>query len=197
MKPRTTLTVTSLLGTTAEMLDNAGYRKVEEVSDPFWQAAGARVFEDKLGIVAVLVYDTWKDLVEGWQSAQAHLVSLISHHLSSGEPKAWDGYLVLLTPSPLSTEVELNKIRYDVTRLRKIVATGDELSSTSDLERVIAPLLPIEGSLISTANGTILSRLPGMLAEQDIPEEDTRAVIGAFMRQESLVEKLDDSRRNG
>ena len=195
MMTPTSFTATSLLGGTTELLVSAGYREIAPLADPFWSSPNTRLFEDQLGIVAILVYDTWRDLEQGWRSAQDQLVGLISDHLSSGEPKAWDGYLVLLTPSPLPSEAELDKIRYDVTRARKIVASGDELTSTSDLERVLAPLLPLEQSLLSSTEGTILARLPRILADHNIPELHTQAVIAAFLSQEPLMEKLDESRR--
>jgi hypothetical protein len=188
-------TTTSLLGSTTAILGDAGYKEIDVSSDSFWESSNTRLFEDEHGIVSIVVYETWKDLADGWQTAQEQLVVLMSSHMSSGEPKFWDGYLVLLTRSPLASESELDRIRYDVTRLRKIVATGEELLSRSDLERVLSPLLPLEGYLLSSDEDTILSRLPKILAKRDIPEEFTEVIVAAFLDQEPLIEKLDASRR--
>src|SRR5271155_1735484 len=99
MTDNTSLTITDLLAASTQCLENAGYTRIE--ADAAWDfnKQAARLFEDEYNIVAVVVYGTWRDLVENWGTEQAGLVELISRHLSSNDAKAWDGYLVLLTPS--------------------------------------------------------------------------------------------------
>ena len=69
---------------------------------------------------------------------------MISSQVGHEEGKSWDGYLVLLTPSVASSEsAGLEAVRYNTTRLRKLVATGDDLQSPTDVERVLRRLLPL------------------------------------------------------
>ena len=64
----------------------------------------------------------------GWLQAQAALVDLISAFFHRSDAKAWEGYLVLLTPSvlPHDAALEVTEIRRNTTHVRKLVATGDE-----------------------------------------------------------------------
>ena len=104
----------------------------------------SRVFEDPYGIVAVHVFDSWRQLTEQWPVAQGRLVELISEHLTRPEPKAWEGYLVLLTPGllPPTQRTRLNDLRYDTHRVRKLVATGDDLATLEDVQGTLLPLSP-------------------------------------------------------
>lgn len=59
--------------------------------------------------------------------------------------QAWDGYLVLLTPSlqPSSTWTEGTEIRYNTSRVRKLVGTCDDLKSLRDVQNILQPVLPV------------------------------------------------------
>lgn len=191
-------TSTSLVGSAAQILKGGGYRQLVDQARKFWDSPNTKLFEDENGIVALVVYETWQDLLSEWESAQAILVDLISKYVSSGEPKAWDGYLVLLTPSPVATETELERIRYDVTRVRKIVATGNELPSRTHLEWVLAPLLPLSADLVADEQDDVIARLPNDIeSEKDIPGRYVKAVVDAFLNGEPMIGKLDEARRNG
>src|SRR5438128_12448349 len=89
----------TLLAAAAEVLQTHGYQPARPEHLKDWTASYVRVFEDAYGIVAVVVHETWQDLVSHWIDAQAALVNLISARIGQSEPKAWEGYLVLLTPS--------------------------------------------------------------------------------------------------
>src|SRR5207249_5630710 len=95
-------TITDLLAAATELLVSAGYKRVSDVEWETLFGSNSRVFEDPYGIVAVVAYDTWGDLSSRWVDAQGALVELISKYVKGSEPKAWEGYLVLLTPSILS-----------------------------------------------------------------------------------------------
>jgi len=187
------LTTSQLLAAVTERLASGGYNAVQ-TSDA-WPSS-SRVFEDVYGIVAVVAYETWTELTENWPDAQGQLVELISTHLTRPEPKAWEGYLVLLTPSeaPTGARAEFADIRYDTNRVRKLVAAGDDLQTLDDVEQALLPLLPLEVEAQVGSGPGLLERLPGLLAERNIELEAARAVVSAFVANESILERLHEFR---
>ena len=149
-------------------------------------------------MVALLVYESWGELASSWTDAQAALVELMSAHMTSADPKSWEGYLVLLTPGVAPGEVypSVADIRYDVSRVRKLIATGNDLSRISDVERTLLPLLPMQPPASAHGDVSVLSLLPGLLAQRGIDEGTVRVVIDAFSAQEPLVESLHNYRAN-
>ena len=113
------------------------YKEAEVESNGNWPTKNVRLFEDAYSIVALLVFDTWTELSGTWIEAQTALIELMSKHVLSWEAKAWDGYLVLLTLALVAPNetLEPTQIRYDTHRVRKILATGDELKRLPDVER--------------------------------------------------------------
>src|SRR4051812_17097065 len=97
------LTATQLLAAATDLLTVSGYSRADVTTEAVVPGAASRIFEDAYGIVAVHVFDTWSHLAEQWNVAQGQLVDVISEHLRRPEPKAWEGYLVLMTPGLLST----------------------------------------------------------------------------------------------
>ena len=81
----------SLLTAAAEVLRAHGYQPAKPENRKEWNGSNARVFEDAYGIVALVVHETWKDLLSHWIDAQSALVDLISARVSRSEPKAWEG----------------------------------------------------------------------------------------------------------
>lgn len=192
----TGLTTSQLLAAATELLEAGDYQAVQ--SSSAW-TSNVRIFEDPYGIVAVVAYETWGDLAETWPDDQGHLVDLISAHLSSPEPKSWEGYLVLLTPSPSPTLAgsQLADIRYDTNRVRKLVATGDDLRTLDDVEQALLPLLPLRVGSALGSGPALLERLPALIAERDVDVEAARAVVDAFIANESLLERLHAFRSPG
>jgi hypothetical protein len=192
MDQTSAFTSSTLLAAASEVLQAHGYQpaKPEHLRD--WTESNARVFEDAYGIVAVVVHETWQDLLSHWIDAQAALVDLISARVGRSEPKAWEGYLVLLTPSVMEagSEPEAQAIRYDTSRVRKLVASGDDLSHLGDIERVLLPVLPIQSEVARESETSVLHVLPGILAQKGISVEAARALIRAFSNQESLMDGL-------
>lgn len=187
------LTTTSVMATASEALLNAGYERVPDTKLSKWNLGTARLFEDQYGIVMLTVWDTWDALFGEWTSMQATLIELISAHVPRGEAKAWDGYLVLLTPSrvDLPTQREAEHIRYDTTHVRKIVATGAELVTLADVERAVDSLLPFpEGAERSEEN--VLKLLPDLLSETDVPRRALEAIVQAFIEGRPLMAALDE-----
>jgi len=82
------LTSTDLLAGASDILGAHGYsRNVQQASEGAWGANG-RLYEDRYGIVGIVVYETWSELSSHWLDAQAFLVEVISKNLSSSEAKA-------------------------------------------------------------------------------------------------------------
>jgi len=189
MSSTESLTTTNLLACATELLSSGGYRRAQAISAQQWPAANAGVFEDSFGIVAVIIYDTWRDLESTWSDAQAAFVELISRQFSSSDAKAWDGYLVLLTPAagPYSG---VTNIRYDTSRVRKLVATGDELKTLADVERALLPLLPLDTEVPLGEEESVLEMLPQILSNRNVPEGAVRAVLQGFEEQQPLMDRL-------
>lgn len=187
------LTTSQLLAAVSELLESGGYSRVDPTDG--WTSS-SQLFEDPYGIVAVVVYDTWTELAETWPDAQGRLVELISAHLRRPEPKSWEGFLVLLTPAvaPLEARSQTTEIRYDTNRVRKLVATGDELGTLDGVEQALLPLLPLKVESQLETGPALLDRLPDLLAGRDIDAEAARTVVHAFMENESILERLHEFR---
>jgi hypothetical protein len=187
-------TATGLLAKATAVLGDGGYRLITEVSD--WASSTSRLFEDAYNIVGVVVFPTCGELLDSWPEQQESLVRLISQHVAANEGKAWDGYLVLLTPGSGPSERErLKAVQYDTTRLRKLVASGDDLASEGDVERVLRSLLPLAAPTVSLQHNSTLLLLPQLLAVEGIPEPITQAVVQAFSEQAPVMERLHEARR--
>jgi hypothetical protein len=186
------LTVTDLLAGATEFLDTAGYRRVEKVEQPDFLKSGIRLFEDAYNVVVVAVYNTWSELELNWNDTQAALVDLISEYIDRGDAKAWDGYLVLMTPSILEAEevAHLTEIRYDTSRLRKLIAAGKELTVLEDLNRLLAPLLPLRIDPVPIDRRSILDELPSLLEAKGIEGAAVVTLVRAYQDQKPLVEAL-------
>ena len=140
-------------------------------------------------MVGVVAYETWTDLRRSWPDAQSSLSDLISDHVTKADPKSWEAYLVLLTPGVIGNEdrLEPQLIRSDTNRVRKILATGDELRSISNVERVLLPLLPLTTEVSVADEGNLLDRLPDLL---DGDPGVVRVIVDAFRKQEPILERL-------
>lgn len=155
------------------------------------------VGEDAFGVVLITAYETWTSLSDGWRDAQSALVRLLTEKLSRGNPKSWEGYLVLLTPSLSGDERAEDDIRYDTSRVRKIVGTGESIRFIDDLTDVLMALLPLTTSEIEESDGSasVLDRLAEMLIGRDIAPAIAAAVVNAFKTDEPLLESISASVR--
>ena len=183
------LTATSLLAAADRTLLEGGYQRVSESVLASWPRDGVRVYEDPYCVAAVAVYETWNDLATQWIQLQEALVDLISHFWNRSDAKAWDGYLVLLTPATPTTALDAESIRYNTSRLRKLLATGDDLRLLADVTRVLAPLLPLE-PVVQSGEETALGMAPRLLAQHGIDEQAARVLVEAFEKQTGLLEAL-------
>ena len=183
------LTDTQVLAQATSILTDGGYTLVTAPSS--WTGT-VRLFEDSYGIVALHLFDTWSQLVDSWPDAQGLLVDLISEHLTRPDPKASEGYLVLITAAPI-TQIELAEqagIQYNTNRVRKLVITGGDLERLDDIRLALLPLLPLEIDETAANQAGLLEQLPDLLADDDVTPEDVNVIVEAFIRNESIIERL-------
>lgn len=188
------ITPTDLITAASDVLIAGGYKQIL-LNVAKWNTTTSRLFEDEYNVVGIVVFAACSELLSAWPDLQGALVDVISQYVSKGESKSWDGYLVLLTPGFAPSEsTEIEAIRYNTTRLRKLIATGDDLGRSSDVELVLRPLLPLKHEQASLGNDSILDLLPWLLAERGIPKETTQLLVDAFREQTPLLERLHQQR---
>jgi hypothetical protein len=187
------LTPAAMLAETARVLAIAGYT-VDRQTDSKLGLPPERALlaEDKYGVVTTIVFDTWSELVESWVNAQAVVIEAVSRFYTRLDRKAWDGYLVLLTPAfPGEDETSAHEIRYNTSRIRKLVGTGDDLRSVSDISRVLAPLLPLSVDTVEIAHSqSLLDELPERLEQGGISRELAELAVDAFKTHRPIVEEI-------
>ena len=128
------------------------------------------------------------------------VVERLSSYMSRSDAKAWDGYLVLLTPGVRgsSKQEAWTRIRYDTSRVRKLVASGEDLSSLSELNDMLRPLLPVKSeAILFTEEKSILKALPRLLTQEaGIKPAEVETVIEAFKTGKNMIKALYDDRRS-
>jgi hypothetical protein len=185
-----TMTPTNLIAACSSVLEAGGYQAIRK-GFAEWNTTSTRLFEDKYNVVGIAVFTSSAELLSSWADLQGSLVDVILRHVGQTESKAWDGYLVLLTTGIApSSDAEIEELRYDTTRLRKLVATGEDLATAGDVERLLRSLLPLRTPQGTIGQGTALDLLPEILAEQGINAQTTLALVKSFVEQESLMEAL-------
>jgi hypothetical protein len=183
------LSYVQLTAATTEILTSNGYQQVDLPSS--WPSE-SRLYEDDYGIVALFVYDTWIRLRGEWNVAQGQLVDLISARLNRPDPKSWEGYLLLFTTAsvPSDQRRDVTDLRYNTNRLRKLVATADEIDTVEDVHTALLPLLPLDTGSPSSSGSGLLSRLPDLLSAERVSRRVTEAVVDSFLANESMMESL-------
>lgn len=100
---------------------------------------------------------------------------------------------MLFTPAlmPEALRDDAEQIKYDTSRLRKLLATGDDLKTITDVERALLPLLPLTAPIEEQVSygDQVLELLPQMLAKRGISSQLTRELIAAFLANEPLMER--------
>ena len=189
------MTVTDLISVSSSILETSGYQSVHTRFSE-WNTTTTRLFENKYNVVGLAVFEATNELLRSWADLQGSLVEVISRYVGLSEGKAWDGYLVLLTTGIApSSDTDIEGLRYDTTRLRKLVATGEELASAGDVERVLRPLLPLQTPVGFIKEETALDLLPALLAERGVKTEFTEMLIKSFIGQEPLMDVIHRARR--
>lgn len=188
------LTPTDLIATSSRVLEDGGYQTIKK-GFPEWATPSTRLFEDDYNVVGLAVFGTCVDLLDSWADLQGSLVRVISQRVGGAESKAWDGYLVLLTAGIApSGDLDIEAIRYDTTRLRKLVATGDDLNNAGDVERLLRSLLPLRAEQAAIREQSALDLLPELLQERGIDRETTEVLVRSFVDQKPLLEALHQHR---
>ena len=184
-------TVTNLTAATSKALSDAGFREVSTATPNDWKAAVVRIYEDEYSIVCVAIYETWADLDSHWMLDQANLVDLMSRNIVRADPKSWEGYIVLLTPSivPSFEREKAILIQRDTRHVRKLFADGGELREIDDVSRLLLPLMPLEeqGPLLSQ---NVLDALPEMLSKHGVDKEIAQVAITAFRSQRPIIPEV-------
>lgn len=184
------MTPTDLIAASTSVLEAGGYQPIRE-GFPEWNTTSTRLFEDKYNVVGIAVFTTAAELISSWADLQGALVEVISRYVGQTEKKAWDGYLVLLTTAIApASDADIEDIRSDTTRLRKLVATGEDLSAPGDVERLLRSLLPLHAPQDLIGQSTALDLLPELLAEQGINESTTKVLVKSFIEQKPLMDAL-------
>jgi hypothetical protein len=191
------LSTTQIMAAAASILIGGGYRQAQAGLGKEWTDESARLFEDPYSVVAVLVFPTWSELKDRWPEAQASLVGAITRSISSADPKVWEGYLVLVTPSTAGADRSiLDSIRRDTSRVRKLVATGEELRHLADVEQLLSPLLPLDvNHSQNMAPEDPLKHLPSLPALRSVPSDAIKLVVDAFRDQEPMLDRLHQARK--
>jgi len=186
------LTTTELLAAAQSALVDAGYELVQLPTVEPTLYDSARLLQNQYSVVMIATFETWDSLVESWPDYQSAAVEGMSRFLRRGEAKAADGYLVLLTPSPVPIGgiADANRIRSDTSRLRKLLGTADELRTISDVLKVIAALLPLSLGPVDSSGDDSLDSLPRILEERDIDPKATQAVVNAFKANAPIMQRL-------
>jgi hypothetical protein len=155
------------------------------------------VYEDPYVVVGVRAFDTFQELTSEWLNTQERVIGLLTENITSLDAKSWDGYLFLVTPgvAPSNRSSELNDIRGNTRRLRKLVITGKELVDSAveaeyvaSVRRSLAPLLPLEvGSVTDVLDP--LQELPSRLGH-GTERDDATVVLEAYLDGRPLVAAL-------
>jgi len=183
-------TTTDLIAAASDTLIADGYTHISR-RFPKWDTPTSRLFEDEYNIVAIVVFDTCGDLLRAWPDLQGELVEVISQYVGKVNPKSWDGYLVLLTPGLAPSEhVEIEDIRYNTNRLRKLVATSEDMRYPTEVARVLSPLLSWGEEQATPSQESALDLLPELLAARGIHRATTQTIVDAFREQLPLLERL-------
>ena len=189
-EPRTPLSVVAMLAAASDTLVGCGY-KASAVDPVEHLDISSRIFEDEYSVVMVAVLESWDDLSRRWRKIQSHFIELLSEYIPRDAAKTWEGYLVLLTSSVAGREARptIEGIRYDTERVRKIVATGEDVETSADVARVLAPLVPVRVEPFLEPRDSA-EELERVLAESGVPERLAHELVEAFASQESLMECL-------
>ena len=148
------------------------------------------VFEDERSIVGLIFYPAWGELETNWELAQAAMVQRISAHFRRIEPKSWDGYLVLLTLDEMVPVEVLAQVRHDTHRLRKLVATGRELTTMASVEDALLPVLPFKMAGTATKRIALVDRLSEMLEDRGVDCTLATVVLASFRENRSPMEGI-------
>lgn len=195
MTDHTTLTTTQLLAEAKTTLASNGFTEVTLYRLQGIDSSNQCIFEDSYSLVAIVAFELWSNLIDEWHKAQTSFVELTSNHISEKEKKIWDCYLVLWTPdmAPMDQGDKKKTIRYDTGRVRKLIASGEDIREIADVKIALLPLLPIGENFCRSSEASVLDRIPDLLKSDELTKETIKLVIDAFEKQEPLFECIQSS----
>ena len=111
----------------------------------------ARVIENGTLLGFVIAYDTAGDLLSHWSDDTDRLVAQRQFQLRAAGIKAWNIYVLLLTPerANYAQAVALSSIEEDFAGLRKIARAG--CKHGPDILRALLPLMPLQSAPVLDA----------------------------------------------
>lgn len=186
------LSASSMIALASETLSSNGYRVVRDITDMKKLRDQALLAEDSYSVISVVAFETWQQLEKDWAEAQADLVDLLARRLTRSAPKAWDGYLVLLSAGEPLDRLAVDRIERDTSRVRKIVATGARLRTSADVSRVLDLLLPLDLPSDISALEDVLDALPELM-KTTVDGAKLKIVVDAFRNGEPPLERLHES----
>lgn len=131
-----------ILHSSGELLKEAGYMTEQATIGP----REALVFEGDTLLGFLFAYDTVADLMKGWVADSDSAIANYQFGLRKSGIKAWNTYLVLLTPEPpdYARMVSLGAIEEDLGGTRKIARAG--IRDLADLGAALLPLRPLQSA---------------------------------------------------
>lgn len=126
----------------SELLKEAGY----SAEQAHIGKREALVFEGDTVLGFLFVYDSSADLMKSWSSDSDMAISTYQFGLRKSGTKAWNTYLILLTPElpDYGRAVSLGAIEEDLSGTRKIAKAG--IRDLTDLGAALLPLLPLQSA---------------------------------------------------
>lgn len=134
--------MSEILQSSSELLREAGYA-AEQVTIGHREAL---VFEGDTVLGFLFAYDSAVDLMRGWTADSDNAIAAYQFGLRKSGIKAWNTYLVLLTPEPADYAriVSLGAIEENLTGTRKIARAG--IRDLADLGAALLPLRPLQSA---------------------------------------------------
>lgn len=140
--------MTDLLHECAIALGDAGFstNKVEVPAGETPSTIATLSFEDATVIGFIIAYDTVDELIARWKSDGDRVAIRHRAALQAAKQKAWNTYLVLLSPeaADFGQSLVLGQIEEDLEAMRKITKSG--VTGPAGAHNALLPLLPFRAA---------------------------------------------------
>jgi hypothetical protein len=134
--------MSEILHSSGEILREAGYATEQVIIGQ----REALVFEGDTVLGFLFAYDSAANLIKRWEADSDGAIAAYQFGLRKSGIKAWNTYLVLLTPEPpdYARIVSLGAIEEDLSGTRKIARAG--IRDLADLSAALLPLHPLQSA---------------------------------------------------
>lgn len=112
----------------------------------------------------------------------------------AGTPKRWDGYVTIITSAKARADLgePLYSLAYNLARVRRIIRVSVG-ATQADVERALAPLLPLSTARDGLPRANALQSLEQRLVADGVAEADVSLAMAEFRAQQSEVDqRIDD-----